>query len=116
MALGVTVRVKGGRNIHRFVIGNENPGLAAGAAYAAINRLVMPQLRQRMPERSGRLKRSLHLTLRGTTIELVGIFYARLVKIGSARHTVQSIFIRLIEQYAGAIRETIAAAIRNAGG
>ena len=116
MALSVTVRVKGGRNVHRFVAGNSNPTLAAAAAYEVINRLVMPALRQRMPERSGRLKRSLRLSRVGTTIELLGIFYARMVKIGSGGHTVESIFIRLIEQYAGAIREAIAAAIRNAGG
>ena len=111
----VTVRVKGGRNIHRFVVGNENPYLAAQAAYGAINKLVMPALRARMPVRSGRLKKSMRLTLRGTTIELIGIFYARLVLIGPSRHTVQTIFIRLIEQNAGAIRAAIALAIRTAG-
>ena len=111
----VTVRVKGGRNIHRFVIGNENPLLAVTAAFGVINRLVMPALRARMPERSGRLKRSLRLQRVGTAIELIGIFYARLVKIGSARHTVQGLFIKLVEQHAGAIRAAIAAAIRGAG-
>ena len=115
MALGVTVRVKGGRNIHKFVEGNSNPTVAAVAAFQVINRLVMPALRQRMPERSGRLKKSLRLSRVGSTIELVGIFYARLVKIGSGGNTVESIFISLIEQYAGAIRAAIAAAIRNAG-
>ena len=115
MAVTVTVRVKGGRNIHRFVAGNENPTVAAVAAFEAINRLVMPALRQRMPERSGRLKKSLRLSRVGTTIELIGIFYARLVKIGAARQTVEGLFIKLVEQYAGAIREAIAAAIRGAG-
>lgn len=115
MALSVTVRVKGGRNIHRFVVGNSNPTLAAVAAFEVINRLVMPALRARMPVRSGRLQKSLRLTRVGTTIELIGIFYARLVKIGSAKNTVQGLFIKLVEQHAGAIREAIAAAIRGVG-
>ena len=111
----VTVRVKGGRNIHRFVIGNENPLLAVTAAFNVINRVVMPALRAQMPVRSGRLKKSLRLQRVGTTIELIGIFYARLVLIGPSKHSVQTLFIRLIEQYAGVIREAIAAAIRGAG-
>ena len=115
MALGVTVRVKGGRNIHKFVEGNSNPQVAAIAAFQVIDRVVMPALRAQMPERSGRLKKSLRLTRVGTTIELIGIFYARLVKIGAQRHTVESIFISLIDRYAGAIRAAIAAAIRGAG-
>ena len=70
------MRVKGGHNIRRFVFGNiNNPTLAAQAAFQVINRVVMPALRAQIPERSGRLKRTLRLQRVGTTIELKSIFY-----------------------------------------
>ena len=113
----VTVRVKGGQKIQRFVFGNvNNPTLAAQAAYSAINRLVMPALRAKIPERSGRLKRTLRLQRVGTTIELRSIFYGNFTRIGPRAMLVRDMFLDLVKRYENAIREAVSAAIRNAGG
>ena len=113
----VTVRVRGGDKIRRFVFGNiNNPTLAATAAYRVIQRVVMPQLRALIPERSGRLKKSLRLQRVGTTIELRSIFYGNFAKVGPNRRTVRDMFLDLVQRHEGAIREAVAAAIRNAGG
>ena len=113
----VTVRVKGGAKIRRFVFGNiSNPTLAATAAYEVINRVVMPQLRSRIPERSGRLKRTLRLRRVGTTIELTSIFYGNFAKIGPGGRTVRDMFLDLVKRHEGAIREAVAAAQLDAGG
>ena len=113
----VTVRIKGGDKIRRFVFGNiNNPTLAASAAFQVIQRVVMPALRALIPERSGRLKKSLRLQRVGTTIELRSIFYGNFAKIGPNRRTVRDMFLDLVKRHEGAIREAVAAAIRNAGG
>ena len=113
----VTVRVKGGHAIRRFVFGNiNNPALAAIAAYGVINRVVMPALRSQIPERSGRLKRTLRLRRVGTTIELTSIFYGNFTRIGPGSRLVRDIFLDLVKRHEGAIREAVAAAQRNAGG
>ena len=113
----VTVRVKGGHAVRRFVFGNiNNPTLAATAAFGVINRLVMPALRQRIPVRSGRLKKTLRLRRVGTTIELTSIFYGNFAVIGPGGRTVRDIFLDLVKRYEGAIREAVAAAQLNAGG
>ena len=113
----VTVRVRGGAAIRRFVFGNiNNPTLAASAAFQVINRLVMPALRAQIPERSGRLKRTLRLQRVGTTIELKSIFYGNFAKIGPGGRLVRDIFLDLVKRNEGAIREAVATAQRNAGG
>ena len=113
MAVGVTVRIKGGDKIRRFVFGNiNNPTLAAQAAYQVIQRVVMPALRSQIPERSGRLKRSLRLQRVGTTIELRSIFYGNFAKIGPGGRTVKDIFLDLVQRHENAIREAVSAAIR----
>ena len=113
----VTVRIKGGHAIRRFVFGNiSNPTLAAAAAFQVINRLVMPALRSQIPERSGRLKQTLRLQRVGTTIELKSIFYGNFAKIGPGKRLVRDIFLDLVKRHEGAIREAVVAAQRNAGG
>ena len=96
----VTVRVRGGAHIRRFVFGNiSNPTLAATAAFEVINRLVMPALRSRIPERSGRLKRTLRLQRVGTTIELKSIFYGNFAVIAAGGRTTRDIFLDLEPVY-----------------
>ena len=113
----VTVRVRGGHAIRRFVFGNiNNPTLAAQAAYEVINRLVMPALRSQIPERSGRLKRTLRLQRVGTTIELKSIFYGLFAKIGPGGRTTRDIFLDLVKRHEGEIRQAVQAAQLDAGG
>ena len=78
--------------------------------------MVMPALRGMIPERSGRLKRSLRLRRVGTTIELTAIFYGNFARLGPNGRTVRDMFLDLVKRHEGAIREAVAAAQRNAGG
>ena len=113
----ITVRVKGGNKIRRFVFGNiNNPTLAAQAAFDVINRVVLPQLRALIPERSGRLKRTLRVVRIGTSIELRGIFYANFARVGPRKQLVRDMFLDLVARNENAIRQAVSAAIRNAGG
>ena len=114
---GVTVRVRGGNKIRRFVFGNlSNPQLAASAAFQVIQRVVMPQLRALIPERSGRLKKTIRVVRIGTSIELRGVFYANFARVGPRKQLVRDMFLDLVARNEGAIRQAIADAQRNAGG
>ena len=76
----------------------------------------MPALRALIPERSGRLKRTLRLQRVGTTIELRSIFYGNFTRIGPRKQLVRDIFLDLVQRHEGAIHEAVSTAIRNAGG
>ena len=111
-----TVRIKGGKRIHRFVTNADNPLLAVAAAYPIIRDRVMPALRAAVPFRSGKLRRSLRLVRQGTTIELLSIWYGNLVRWGNRKVSVQEVFIDLVAAFAPQIRAAIRAAVRAAGG
>ena len=111
-----TVRIKGGRRIHRFVANASDPLLAVNAAYPILRDKVMPAMRSAVPFRSGKLRNSMRLRRYGTTIEFTAIWYARVVRWGNSKISVEELFLQLVEAYAPDIRAAIRAAVRAAGG
>ena len=109
-----TVRIKGGDRLARFIFADGNVDVAIGAAIGVIQRVVLPKLKSIMPIRSGRLRRTLHVVRVGNTIELRGVFYARMVRLNQGRDTVEELFIRLVRSHRAQIIAAVRAAI--AGG
>ena len=78
----LTLKIKGGAKLRRFIFNASNPRLVALLAAESIRRRVLPSLKAAMPRRTGALIRSLEIRVNRTNIELWGVFYATLVKRG----------------------------------
>lgn len=79
---GKNITITGGNQLKAFIgraKGVSNRQLA-GAAARVYRKSLVPRLRTRMPRRSGRLKSSLAIRQQGDSVELRGVFYARMVR------------------------------------
>ena len=114
-ASGGSVTVRGGDKLRKFVSdfrGLSNERVAA-LMVNILRAVVLPQLRQRAPKRTGALQRSLKVVQRGSAIELRGLFYGRFVAIkGNPELTVARLAMQIIEDNRDQIRERLKEAIR----
>ena len=102
----VSLRVKGGEKIRRFVFRANNPRLVATLAAAAVRRRLLPQLKQAMPRRTGALINNLEIRQNGSNIELWGIWYSRLVTIRGVQVVVNEL-MDLLERHRVAIGQDV---------
>ena len=77
----VSVRIRGGDKLRRFIFNANNPILVARLAADAVRRLVLPALKVRMPRRTGDMINSLQIRQNAQRIELWGIFYSSYVTV-----------------------------------
>ena len=113
-AAGSRVTIRGGRKLARFLeraAGLTNERLAAIMA-KVLRRTMLPALRQLVPSRTGKLRRSLKIIQRGENIELRSIFYGRLVPVGSARDTLAEVAIDWLNQNRVAVKAQLKLEIR----
>ena len=102
----VSLRVRGGGKLRRFVFRANDPVLIARLATAAVRRLILPGLKVRMPRRTGDLINSLQIRQNGTRIELWGIFYSTFVTVDGSLVVIKEL-MELLEMHRQAISNEI---------
>ena len=107
----VSLRIKGGKKLRRFIFNANNPRLVARLAAESIRRNILPSLKAAMPRRTGALITSLEIRQNGVRIELWGIFYARYVTIGGVR-VVINVLMDLLEKHRRAIGNDVIRGLR----
>ena len=109
----VSVRIKGGQKLRRFIFNANNPRLVARLAAESrlIRRRILPSLKTAMPRRTGALISSLEIRQNGVRIELWGIFYARYVTVGGVRVVIDEL-MDLIERHRRAIGQDVIRGLR----
>ena len=107
----VSVRIKGGKKLRRFIFNANNPRLVAQLAAESIRRNILPSLKAAMPRRTGALITSLEIRQNGVRIELWGIFYARYVTVGGVR-VVIDVLMDLLEKHRRAIGNDVIRGLR----
>ena len=107
----VSVRIKGGQKLRRFIFNANNPRLVARLAAESIRRRILPSLKSAMPRRTGALITSLEIRQNGVRIELWGIFYARYVTVGGVRVVIDEL-MDLIERHRRAIGNDVIRGLR----
>ena len=107
----VSVRIKGGKKLRRFIFNANNPRLVARLAAEAIRRRILPSLKTAMPRRTGALITSLEIRQNGVRIELWGIFYARYVTVGGVRVVISEL-MDLLEKHRRAIGNDVIRGLR----
>ena len=107
----VSLRIKGGEKLRRFIFRANNPRLVAQLAAAEIRRLVLPALKVRMPRRTGALINNLEIRQNGSRIELWGIFYSAYVTVNGQRVVINEL-MDLIELHRTAIGNSVIRGLR----
>ena len=107
----VSVRIRGGDKLRRFIFNANNPNLVAKLATEAVRRLVLPALKVRMPRRTGGLINNLQVRQNGTRIELWGIFYSSFVTVNGQRVVINEL-MDLIEMHRVAIGNAVIRGLR----
>ena len=107
----VSLRIKGGKKLRRFIFNANNPRLVARLAAEAIRRHILPSLKAAMPRRTGALITSLEIRQNGVRIELWGIFYARYVTVNGVR-VVIDVLMDLLEKHRRAIGNDVIRGLR----
>ena len=107
----VSLRVRGGDKLRRFIFNANNPVLVAKLATAAVRRLILPALKQRMPRRTGDLINSLQIRQKGSRIELWGIFYSTFVTVDGSLVVINEL-MDLLETHRVAIANEIIRGLR----
>ena len=107
----VSLRVKGGEKIRRFIFNASNPRLVATLAAAAVRRRLLPQLKAAMPRRTGALINNLEIRQNGSNVELWGIFYSRYVTANGKRVVVDEL-MDLLERHRVAIGQDVIRGLR----
>lgn len=102
----VSLRVRGGEKLRRFIFNANNPVLVAKLATEAVRRYILPQLKQRLPRRTGDMVNSLQIRQKGSRIELWGIFYSSYVTVGGQRVVIGTL-MDLLETHRTAIANEI---------
>ena len=108
------VSIRGGRKLQRFfesAAGLSDEKLAKIMA-TILRRTMLPAIKARVSRRTGRLQRSLRIVQRGSSIELRGVFYAQLARMGPGRDTVAEIAMDWIERNRPMVRALLAEAVR----
>ena len=73
------VRTSGGERLERHLKVQGDNAAKARIFAEVLRRELLPELRRLVPIRTGRLRKSLRVFQKGTTVELRGIFYSNLV-------------------------------------
>ena len=107
----VSVRIKGGQKLRRFIFNANNPRLVAQLAAESIRRNILPSLKAAMPRRTGALITSLEIRQNGVRIELWGIFYARYVTVNGVRIVID-VLMDLLEKHRRAIGNDVIRGLR----
>ena len=107
----VSLRVRGGDKLRRFIFNANNPILVARLATAAVRRLILPGLKVRMPRRTGNMINSLQIRQNGSRIELWGIFYSSYVTVGGKRVVINEL-MDLLDMHRTAIANEIIKGLR----
>ena len=110
MAYAITIR--GGRRVQNFIL--DFPNFAniqvLHALRDVIDTHVIQPLRARLPRRSGRLYRTLHVVVRDGGLQVRGVFYGRLVHLRqpiAGKRSLPEIVLELIGQQREAIRGAV---------
>ena len=107
----MSVRIKGGDKLRRFIFNANNPRLVARLAAESIRRRILPSLKSAMPRRTGALITSLEIRQNGVRIELWGIFYARYVTVNGVRVVISEL-MDLVERHRRAIGNDVIRGLR----
>ena len=107
----VSLRVKGGDKIRRFIFNASNPRLVAQLAAQSVKRRILPPLKAAMPRRTGAMINSLSIRQNGTNVELWGIFYSRYVTVGGTRVVINEV-MDLLERHRRAIGNDVIRGLR----
>lgn len=107
----VSVRIRGGDKLRRFIFNANNPILLARLAADAVRRLVLPALKVRMPRRTGDMINSLQIRQNAQRIELWGIFYSSYVTVNGQRVVINEL-MDLIEMHRTAIGNAVIRGLR----
>lgn len=114
--LRVYTNTSGGRKLQRFLNLATNPvardTLIAGAAAKVYRRTILPQLKSRVPKRTGALSKSLKITQKGPSLQLRGIFYARMVRWDNGKKSVAGELHEIVRNSRNQLRSEIKRAIR----
>ena len=102
----VSLRVKGGAKIRRFIFNASNPRLVALLAAQSVRRRLLPQLKQAMPVRTGTMRNELQIRQNGSNVELWGVFYSGLVRVGG-QFVVINELMDLLERHRVAIGQDV---------
>ena len=102
----VSLRIKGGEKLRRFIFNASNPRLVATLAASAVRRRLLPQLKAAMPRRTGALINNLEIRQNGGNVELWGIFYSRYVTVNGQRVVVNEL-MDLLERHRVAIGQDV---------
>lgn len=109
-----SVTIRGGGRLRRFIVRSQqlSPEVFASFAVEILRAIVLPQLRSRVPLRTGRLKRTLRFVRSGAEVKLVGDFYAPLVRWEGGRKSVAGEAMDVIENSSEEIRHALVARVR----
>ena len=107
-------RVSGGQKHNRIIRLAGDPVVNARAGARALRKIVLPELRSRVPVDTGALKSSLRIRQRGTRVQLLGTDYAPFVRWnrGGRFTSVASEAHHIVFRRREAIRQEIRAALR----
>ena len=102
----VSLRIKGGEKLRRFIFNANNPILVALLAAQSVRRRLLPRLKQQMPRRTGVLINNLAIRQNGRNVELWGVWYSGLVTINGERVVVNAL-MDLMETHRRAIGQDV---------
>ena len=91
VALTVTANTKGGERIRKFLLNATNAQNVARIFAEAARRRMLPDLKAKMPRRSGRLAARLEIRQTGLQVGIYSIFYGRFVVFNQGRDSVKEV-------------------------
>ncbi|MCY4385399.1 MAG: hypothetical protein OXE44_19895 [Nitrospinae bacterium] len=116
--LRINFNTKGGRKLQKFLRLAEDTArqkeISARATARVLRRRLIPQLKSRVPNRTGKLANSLRLQETRDNVQLRGVFYARMVRFpkGELNQSVASVAFEIIDKSRREIKAEIRREIR----
>ena len=112
--------VRGGSKIARFLEAVGDPrvtdAILARATATVMRRSVLPRVRAATPFRTGRLRNSLRIVIRGSDVQLRARFYWHFIKVGQSEQSLAEYAIDIVNQNREQLRQEIRLELRRTFG
>ncbi len=107
VALTVTANTKGGERIRKFILNAGNAQNVARIFAESARRRMLPDLKSKLPRRSGRLVARLEIRQTGLEVGVYSIFYGRFVVFNNGRDSVREVIADSFARHQRAIVQDV---------